>query len=409
MLKRRDLLATAAALAAAPGVRAAAPTKIIYWHHSTSQEEMRGMQRVTQLFSAAHPDITVQQEDIPNPDYMAKFTAAVVAKTPPDVTMVAAERFADMMSMNALVDITDRVNAWPLKPNFPDNRWKPVTANGRIYGVPMYTFVDWVYYRKDWFDEAGIAGPPKTFDEMLETAKKLTDASKNRYGFGLRGGAGGQEFVLDAIEAYGSPLVIDGRNAIDRPKAVAALKFWSELFTVHKVVPPSAPNDGFRQIIEGFKTGQTAMTWHHTGSLAELVRDMKPGTFFTATRPAGPAVHIAHVAYLFNGLMKTEHADAAWDWVTFWGTPDASIANLEETGYFPASSAVARDPRITGNKLYDAAVATFDFGRAPPSFTGAAGWSQNVVLPEYQKILVGNSTPEKAVDAIMKGLDAALS
>jgi multiple sugar transport system substrate-binding protein len=273
----------------------------------------------------------------------------------------------------------------------------------------MYTFVDWVYYRKDWFDEAGIAGPPTTFEEMLDTARKLTDPAKNRYGFGLRGGAGGQEFVLDAIEAYGSPLVIDGRNAIDRRKAVDAVKYWSELFTVHKVAPPSAPNDGFRQIIEAFKTGQTAMVWHHTGSLVELTRDMKPGTFFTAPRPAGPAVHIAHVAYLFNGLMKAQNAEAAWDWISFWGTSDAAIANLQETGYFPASSAAASDPRITGNKLYEAATATLAFGRPPPSFTGAAGWSQNVVLPEYQKILVGNSTPEKAVDAMMRGLDMALN
>jgi multiple sugar transport system substrate-binding protein len=32
-----------------------------------------------------------------------------------------------------------------------------------------------------------------------------------------------------------------------------------------------------------------------------------------------------------------------------------------------------------------------------------------VVLPEFQKILVGQSTPEKAVDAMLKGLDAAIN
>ena len=33
---------------------------------------------------------------------------------------------------------------------------------------------------------------------------------------------------------------------------------------------------------------------------------------------------------------------------------------------------------------------------------------KNVVLPEFQKILVGQQNAEKATDAILKGLDAAI-
>jgi multiple sugar transport system substrate-binding protein len=31
--------------------------------------------------------------------------------------------------------------------------------------VPSFSFVDWMYYRKDWFDQAGIA-VPTTLAEM---------------------------------------------------------------------------------------------------------------------------------------------------------------------------------------------------------------------------------------------------
>ena len=44
-----------------------------------------------------------------------------------------------------------------------------------------------------------------------------------------------------------------------------------------KAVPPSAPNDGFRQIIEGFQTGQTAMIYHHTGSYQDIASKLEPG------------------------------------------------------------------------------------------------------------------------------------
>ncbi len=78
------------------------------------------------LFKQRYPDLTVQQENIPNPEYMTKFTAAVVANTRPDVSMVVAERLPDMLGMNGLVDVTARVNAWPNKSAFPANCWEGV-------------------------------------------------------------------------------------------------------------------------------------------------------------------------------------------------------------------------------------------------------------------------------------------
>jgi multiple sugar transport system substrate-binding protein len=106
--------------------------------------------------------------------------------------------------------------------------------------------------------------------------------------------------------------------------------------------------------------------------------------------------------------MKKDNLDASWDWIAFWGENDPSIAFLEETGYFPSSTIVAQDKRITGNPLYLPAMKTQQYGTLPPSFVGYPGWAQNVVLPEFQKILIGQSTPEKATDAILKGLDAAI-
>ena len=97
-----------------------------------------------------------------------------------------------------------------------------------------------------------------------------------------------------------------------------------------------------------------------------------------------------------------------WAWITFWADPEAAIAFLEETGYFPSSPKVAADERIVKNPLYAAAVETTTFGRLPPTFVGVAGWSETVVLPEFQKVLVGRSTPAQAVDAMMAGLENAL-
>lgn len=409
-LSKREFLAASAALALAAGLRNAnAATSISYWHHFASQSEMAGLAKIIQLFAAAHPDVSVTQENIPNSEYMAKVSSAVVAGGRPDTGMVIAERIADLTAMDALVDISDRVNTWDGKANLPENRWAGMSHDGAIYAVPAYAFVDWMYYRKDYFEEAGIAGPPKTFEEFLTVSRKLTDPSKNRYAFGMRGGAGAFKYVIDVMEAFGSPIVKDGQAAIDKPAAVEAITFYADLFRKEKGAPPSAPNDSYRQIMEGFRTGQTAMIWHHTGSLIEISTALKPGVqFSTAPMPAGPKAHIARVAYAGNGIFKEDNIEAAWKWISFWGQTDAAIALLEATGYFPASTAALKDERITGNPIYGAATQTLDFGRLPNGFVGAAGWSENVVNPTFQAVLTGQLQPDQAVDRMIEGLETAL-
>ncbi len=398
--------ATAAATAA---VNTSVSGDINYWHHFTSDQEFQALEAIMALFATAYPNVKLTQENIPNADFMAKFTAAVAADTRPDTTMVAQERVADMVGMNGLLDLTERINGWDLKPTFAGSTFDGVTIDGKIYGVPAFTFVNWMYYRKDYFEEAGITEAPKTLEDFRQAAIKLTDASKGRYGFGMRGGGGGQGYLVDMLQAFGSPLIdADGKASIDRDKAIEAIKFYSGLFTTDKVAPPSAPGDSFRQIMEAFKTGQTAMVWHHTGSLADLSATLgdKLGT---AVMPAGPAMNLSDVSYLYNGIMKEDNMDAAWAWISFWGQPDPAIALLEKTGYFPASSAVTSDPRITGNHLYDAAIAALKDSHLPPSFIGLPDWSANVLLPAFQKVLTGDSTVEAAVDEIIDGLNKAIA
>jgi multiple sugar transport system substrate-binding protein len=408
-INRRDLLTLTAVLAVAGRiVPARAAGSLSYWHHFASQSEVAGLLKIAELFARKYPDVSVVPESIPNSEYMAKVSSAVLAGGRPDTAMVIAERFADLTAMEGLLDITDRVNAWDAKASFPDDRWKGLSQDGAIYAVPAFAFVDWMYYRPDYFEEAGLSGPPATFDAFLEAAVKLTDPAKNRYAFGMRGGSGAFKYVLDVMEAFGSPIFVDGSPAIDRAAAIEAVSFYAGLFTKHKVAPPSAPNDSYRQIMEGFRTGQTAMVWHHTGSLNEISAALKPGEqFATAPMPAGPKAHVARVAYCGNGIMKDDNIDDAWKWVSLWGETEAAVALLEATGYFPASTAALQDERVAGNPLYKAAVATLDFGRLPNNFVGVAGWSEGVVNPAFQSVLTGQTTPEAAVDRMIQGLDAA--
>jgi multiple sugar transport system substrate-binding protein len=245
---------------------------------------------------------------------------------------------------------------------------------------------------------------------MREAAIALTDAGSDRYGFGLRGGDGGQGHVVNIMRAYGGLSADEaGVPVIDRDKAIEAVTFWSGLYTTDKVAPPSAPNDSYSQIMQAFRTGQTAMVLHHTGSLAEISGDLEPGVeFMTATVPAGPVMRVEGVSPLYNGMCKEEDGDASWAWLTQWTTPDSAVAFLEATGYFPASATAAQDPRITENPIYTAAIDAIPEGVPPLSFVGAPGWESTSVLPNFQQVLTGQATPEEAVDQMIADLEAEI-
>ena len=85
------------------------------------------------------------------------------------------------------------------------------------------------------------------------------------------------------------------------------------------------------------------------------------------------------------------------------------VAFLEKTGYFPASSIAAKDERIGGNPMYAAAADTLGFGIPQPSFPGLAGWAEGTVLPAFQRVLIGEATPEQAVDEMIAGLAEAIA
>ena len=82
-----------------------------------------------------------------------------------------------------------------------------LSYDGNLYAVPFYAESSFTFYRKDLFEKAGIKMPDKpTYDQIAEYAAKLTDKSKEQYGFCQRGKPGWGEnmaFVGPMVNAFG--------------------------------------------------------------------------------------------------------------------------------------------------------------------------------------------------------------
>ncbi len=262
---------------------------ITYWHHFTEENEMLGLEHAESVFETDHPGVTVTSETVPNPDYMTKIVTAVQSGQRPDTAMVSVDRLADMVEMGALLPITDRVKAWEHYDAFSPAIWDAITYEGEIYGIPAFSFVDVMFYRSDWFEEQGLT-PPTDWDAFRAAAIALTDASQDRYGFALRGGAGGAGWAMKVLESFGVQWLDEaGQPAIDRDALIEGLAFYTGLATTDGAVPPSAAGDGYTETVTSFKTGGTGILFQSTGALADISSGLTAGEqFLSAPMPSGP-------------------------------------------------------------------------------------------------------------------------
>ena len=136
-------------------------------------------------------------------------------------------------------------------------------ARGDHYFVPYSTGPMGLIYNAKAFQDAGLDPnkPPKTWEELLEYAKKLTRDGK--YGIGLFGKGDNSSvwrlwywWMSNGAEV----LTADGKkSAINSPAFIEAIDFWADLYRKHKVAPPSVPANSFGENNQLLAQGVVAM------------------------------------------------------------------------------------------------------------------------------------------------------
>jgi multiple sugar transport system substrate-binding protein len=119
------------------------------------------------------------------------------------------------------------------------------TVEGKLVALPVYMDGGVLYYRKDLLKQAGLYGPPKTWGELLSSAKKVQEqmrtAAPNFYGF-VWTGAQYEGLITVFMEFAGSKggFIRGGTKVrLTSPENQAALSFMHDLIWKDKISPPN--------------------------------------------------------------------------------------------------------------------------------------------------------------------------
>src|ERR1039458_1269372 len=220
-------------------------------------------------FRENHPNIQVELQRFPYPEYIRKVLDSVERGLGPDLIYLEAAQFGDFYFHDLLepLDPFIRADHVDLKAYYPSivDRF---TVDDRLYALPRDVApICMVYYNQNAFDEAGVPYPQDNWnwDQFAETAKKVTkiDATGRvvRWGF-VEGWNMFDTWVHDAGGTFVDDIKRPSRwTFATDPNSLRGVRFRWELIHKHKVMPAPSLWSGFDDVdgADMFATGRAAM------------------------------------------------------------------------------------------------------------------------------------------------------
>ncbi len=397
--------ASAAAAGAASPASAANAVVVNYWYWLDTPT-VPTFQTLISEFNASHPNIRVVGQLVPLSDYENKLITAVSSGSAPDAARFKDWWVGQFATQGVLASLTPDIQKWSGQSDVISSLWKTgeLTPSGPVYMLPHQYITFYLYYRKDLFAAAGLQ-PPTTQAEFVADAQKLTNASKNQYGFDVRGGSGGQDQWAAWMLASGARFV-DAQNnvTINTPAAVQANQQYIDLL---KDSPPGAVNDAYAQVLQNFENGTIAMMAHHIGSYQILQQKLGSNLGVVPYPPADPSNPATLGSMSGNVIFsQSKVQQAAWTWIS-WLDSQQAMTELSESpnGQLPVLTSVGKLPFFS-NPFYQVALKEEQYAITYPPLPGVGQYANTTWQKSFQQALLGQISSQQMLTQIAAALSA---
>lgn len=371
--------------------------EIEYWQY-VFDSRVQAMDKLIANFEAANPGITVKHTTFPYADYQTRVVAAKVAGQGPDVVQLFYG-WTDQFVNGGLIQ--------PLDPavfsyDEIESEFFPIVSamkrGDSYYGIPTAVRSLALFYNKAIFNEAGIE-PPTNLEELLAAAKATTkfDGGGNIIQAGITMDMAGQDhhwWRESLVRQFGGePYDADGNVAYNSEAGVAAMKFYTDLQTEHKVGMVGFMDEGQA----AFRAGVAAMTIDGTFRLGAFAGN--PFEWGVVELPADEnGMRSNYSSYFANAIGATaqgEELEAAQKFLKYISSPEAMEIWLETVGELPARRSVA----LTEENLADPILGPFlkglDYAHTT-IFYDEAG-QRTVAIDAVNRILLEGQSIEDSV------------
>lgn len=371
--------------------------------------------QIAREFEALNPDIKVSMEYV-GYDYVHDKIVTGMAATPPgyDAAMIDVIWPDEFIKAGYLLDVTNRVTA-DMKANMFPASWNGVTRNGKIYGMPWLMDVKYFMYNQDILTKAGIAAPPKTWEELVDQATIIKQ--KNLVEFPIMWSWAQKEAVVCDFTVLlfgngGAFLDTSGKPVFNNEKGVQVLTWMKQ--TIDKgLTNPSAISSIEQDVETNFLAGKSAfaVNWlfqfsdSNDATKSQIVGQaaFAPMPVFAAGAAAGIKGSSVDGSSSFAIMATTRYADQTWKFLTY-------LASNEVQTKYSAEMLPVWQNDFQGDALAKLLAATPTNPVTVPAFLAQFPYANERPTVAYyneasaalqlaiQEALTGGKTPQQALD-----------
>jgi multiple sugar transport system substrate-binding protein len=348
----------------------------------------------TKAFNALSKGYSLKITVVPTTSLQQQLTTRVQGGNPPDISSMPTAWMPAFEQANAIVDVSTL-----LSPDFLGKFDKTLMSgsyyNGKLYSLPYGSSARALFYNKDAYTKAGITDPPKTWDELIQDAKKLMSSGATKYGMALQG-TGNETFSAwfpYFYWSYGGDFGTGTTLKIDQNACVAAMTQLNKIVRVDKITEPNVTANDFPQVGDLFTSKQVGMTidgpWLTT----------KDFNYGVAPIPAGTTQATLGVT---DGWAVFDKAKASKGQIAevlqFLMSEPIEVPFVQGRGFLPVLTADFSNSAFTGPtvKPFVDMLAKAKFAPLSPSWTGLIDKCANAM----QSMSVDGTSPENTCKTI---------
>ncbi len=209
------------------------PVTIEYWTTQTQTDRQATIQLLIDTYQALNPNVTVKLVAVDENDMATQLATAANSKTLPTIIDSGAENIVafgvdGLMDVDANKAVIDSIG----KNQFFEGALKlNESAKGEYYGIPAYGWLQGIWYRTDWFEEAGLEAP-NTWENIEKAAKYFYNPSKNTYGIlvGTKSETFAEQCFTPIAQSNGAQLFDSkGNLTFNTPEMKEAIEYYARL------------------------------------------------------------------------------------------------------------------------------------------------------------------------------------
>ena len=292
-----------------------------------------------------------------------------------------------------------------------------VTIDGTLYGMPIHTDANALYYRTDLLEDAGFDEPPKTYMELVNMAQEVKNNSdEDLNGYIWQGGSneGLTIMWLNWLWGMGGSIRQDGNLVVNSQEGIDALAHAVDLIHEYEVTPDSIPASSTDQNRQTFQQGNTIFmrNWPYAVSLMNEDGSAVQGNFDVAPLPKAEGNPDANNSCLGGWNLfinaNSENPEAAQQFASYMASMEAQETMALEHSRLPVRQELYSDEYYEQASQLETFANIVDQTSARPATPQYSTFSE-IVYTNCNAALVQDKTPEEALNDAQEEIDSEVN